>query len=268
MNKENLNFKDYLLKLGLKACDHIIVHSSFKSISSAFTESTPDEIIRVMQDIITPSGSLIFPTFTYCYKKSNESYEVFDSINSKSKVGLLSEIFRKNEGVIRTSSPTHAFAVWGIIKEDIKNDNSPDSPLGKGSVLEWLTKKGNTFILMLGTDFSSLSYGHYLEIAAEVPWYDYSPWEYLNVLPIGVSNLGEQKLMEIPGCSKSFVNFEKHLLQKKYIVKYSYNHLESYLISVQDLYTFGTKYFNEKYFDLLCPKGECKACDSRRLKFL
>ena len=64
------------------------------------------------------------------------------------------------------------------------------------------------YVLMLGTDFSSLTYGHYIEIQAKVPWFDFSPWDYLNVLPIGVSIKGEQKLKEIPGCAKSFVTLK------------------------------------------------------------
>ena len=216
MNNKHLTFEDYIKNLGLMTSNHVIVHSSFKKIKSTFPQITPDEIINNVKEIITPFGSIIFPAFTYCFKKSTGNYEIFDQANLKSKVGLLSEIFRSSQDVIRTSSPTHSFALWGKVTEEIKEDNAPNSPLGKGSVLDWLTKTENSFILMLGTDFSSLTYGHYLEIQAQVPWYNYSPWDHLNVLPIGVSITGEQKLKEIPGCAKSFANFEKYLLDEKF----------------------------------------------------
>jgi aminoglycoside 3-N-acetyltransferase len=174
-------------------------------MKSAFPKITPGEIIDTIKDLIRPSGSAIFPAFTYCFKKSSGDYEMFDRENSRSKVGLLSETFRLSKGVIRTSSPTHSFALWGRIKEDIDVNNSPDSLLGKVSMLEWLTNNPDSYALMLGTNFSALTYGHYLEVEAKVPWYNFSPWDYMGVLPIGISVKGEQKLKDIPGCAKSLL---------------------------------------------------------------
>ncbi len=268
MENNFLAFNLFLSELGLKASMNLIVHSSFKKFSNSFNGISPLNVIESLKQLVTSNGSIIFPVFTYCFKKSAGSYETFNPQNSKSKVGLLSETFRISDNVIRTSCPTHSFALWGRVVEEVKVNNSPESPLGEGSVLDWLTKNENSFILLLGTDFSSLTYGHYLEIQAKVPWYDYSPWDHLNVLPIGVSNLGEQKLNEIPGCSKSFVNFEKYLLDEKLIVKHSYNGLDSYFISVKSLYSDGMKYFKENFESLLCSKRTCPACDSRRMKFI
>jgi aminoglycoside 3-N-acetyltransferase len=268
VEKVNSEFKSFLFKLGLSESSHIIVHSSFKRINSAFPKLTPIQAIDSLKQIITTSGSIIFPTFTYCFKKTSGDYEIFDRVNSKSKVGLLSETFRQSESVIRTSSPTHSFSLWGKVTDYFDETNSPESPLGKGSVLDWLTYSQNSFVLMLGTDFSSLSYGHYLEVSARVPWFNYSPWDYLNVLPIGVSIEGEKILKEIPGCAKSFVNFESYLLDKKLINKYVYEGLSAYFISIKLLFDEGMRFFCEHYKKLLCVKDTCPACDSRRRKFL
>lgn len=261
-------FKDYLKNLGLSNNQHLIIHSSFKKIISAFNSITPNQVISELKKLVSDNGSIIFPAFTYCFKNSIGDYEVFDKANSKSKVGLLSETFRLSQDVIRTSSPTHSFALWGKITQDINKVNSPESPLGKESVLDWLTNNSDSFVLMLGTDFSSLSYGHYLEVVSKVPWYDYSPWDYMNVLPVGVSTEGELKLKEIPGCAKSFVNFERYLLRENLICQYHYGQLNSYFISIGLLYQEGLNYFKENYKELLCPAGKCPACDSRRRKFL
>ncbi len=263
-----MNFTDFIIFVGTKKNVHIIIHSSFKKIFSSFSPIKPEGVIQLLKDIVTKNGSIIFPTFTYCFKKSSGDYEVFDRLNSKSKVGLLSETFRLSEGIIRTSSPTHSFALWGNVTNYIDENNSPESPLGKGSVLDWLTHQPDSFVLMLGTDFSSLTYGHYLEVAAKVPWYDYSPWDYMNVLSIGVSVSGEQRLKEIPGCAKRFIKFEEHLLENNLIKTVEFNGLSSYLISIKLLYDEGIKYFSENYRKLLCPAGTCPACDSRRKKFL
>lgn len=268
MEKVNSEFRSFLIKLGLNESSHIIVHSSFNRINSAFPEIKPNEVINILKEIITSSGSIIFPTFTYCFKRSTGDYEIFDRTNSKSKVGLLSETFRLSEDVIRTSSPTHSFALWGEVTKEIDVHNSPQSPLGNGSILEWLTNKSDSYVLMLGTDFSSLTYGHYLEVKAKLPWYNFSPWDYMNVLPIGVSNEGEQNLKEVPGCAKSFVNFESYLLEKILINKYVDDGLSAYFISIKLLFDEGMKFFNKHYEKLLCPVNTCPACDSRRRKFL
>jgi len=263
-----MNFKQYLKNIGIKSGQSVIVHSSFRKIKSSFVSISPENVISNLNEIITENGSIIFPTFTYCFKKSSGDYEVFDRLNSKSKVGLLSETFRTCEGVIRTSSPTHSFALWGNVKSEMSETNSPESPLGEGSILDWLTKQPNSYVLMLGTDFSSLTFGHYLEIISKVPWFDFSPWDYMNVLPIGVSIDGEQKLKEIPGCAKSFVNFEKYLLEKELIKRYDYKSLSSYLIDIGMLLNEGIKYFSNHYEKLLCPASACLACNSRRERFL
>jgi aminoglycoside 3-N-acetyltransferase len=263
-----MNFYDYLVKLGLQEGYNVIIHSSFKKILSAFPGITSNEVFTSLKKIVGLSGSIIFPAFTYCYKKSSGEYEIFNYSNSKSKVGFLSEEFRKEKDTVRTLSPTHSFALWGKVTSFISEFNFPESPLGKGSVLEWLTKQENSYVLMLGTDFSSLSYGHYLEIESKVPWYDFSPWDYLNVLPIGVSVDGIQKLKEIPGCSKNFIKFEMYLDDKKLITKLSKDLLQSSLIKITVLYDNGIKFFKENFESLLCSENTCPACDQRRKKFI
>jgi aminoglycoside N3'-acetyltransferase len=254
-------FFDSLFKV--RPC-HIMVHSSFKAIKQAFNEVTADDIISGLQKIITPSGSIIMPAFTYCWKKKDGSHQIFDRINSPGQVGYLAEEFRKSKGVIRTNSPTHSFSLWGKVTEYFDETNSPQSPLGKNSILEWLSETQDAFILMIGANFKSNTFCHYLELQAKVPWYDYSPWGYLGVENFGVSIDGEQKLKEIPGCSEGFINFENYLLDKNIISSVNYNNLKVYLIPIDIIFKHGINYFSNNYEKLLCVKGICKACDSRR----
>ncbi len=109
----------------------------------------------------------------------------FHREHSPSLVGAVSETFRRMPGVLRTAGPTHSFCLWGQAKE-IGADNSPDSPLGNGSVLEWISGRPDGYVCLIGVNFSALTFGHYLEHLAPVPWYDFSPWEHLRVEPIGV----------------------------------------------------------------------------------
>ena len=242
---------------------HILMHSAFRSFREQFPGITIEELIDAIQQIITPEGSLIMPAFTYCFKKSSGNYEIFDRIKKPSKVGAVSEVFRKQPEVLRTASPTHSFALWGVVKEKITETNAPESPLGKGSMPDWLTHKPHSYVVLLGTDFSSLSYGHYLEIMAPIPWADVSPWSHLGVEKIGVSTSGEQSLIEIPGCSKSFRSFEKYLLERGFIKPMMRGTLRSFLIPVSLLYREGLMYYRSFPEQLLCHPGTCRACDER-----
>lgn len=260
--------RNFLSELGVSKNQNIIVHSSFKKIKSAFPNATPQYVITAIQELIGSEGSLIMPSFTYCFKSRIGSYEIFDRLNMPSKVGALSEVFRTSKNVVRTSSPTHSFSMWGKITSQINYDNSPESPLGEGSVLDWLANNKNSYILMLGTNFDSLSFCHYFEVKAKVPWYDCFPWEYLGKEKIGVSIHGEQHLKEVPGCSKSFVNFESFLIDNKIISPRNKNELNSYFIPIDVLLESGLTYFRNSPEKLLCANGTCQACDFRRKKFL
>ncbi len=260
--------KDFLSKLGLSKNQNIIVHSAFKKIRSAFPGATPTILINTIEEMIGTNGSLIMPAFTYCFKSTDGRHEIFDRLNSPAKVGTVADIFRQSENVIRTSSPTHSFSLWGKINSEIAVDNSPDSPLGGGSVLDWIAKQDNSFVLLLGTNFDSLSFCHYLEVKAIVPWFDTFPWDHLGKPKIGISTQGEQPLKEVPGCSKSFINFESYLLESNYIKTFCKDELYVYFIPVPLLLEVGINYFSHNYERLLCKKGTCKPCDFRRDKHL
>ncbi len=260
--------KSFLQEIGLRQRQHVICHSSFRKIKAAFPGISVEDFIKEIQTILTKEGSLIIPAFTYCYKKSYGSSEIFNREKTKTILGAVPETFRKMPEVKRTSSPTHSFSIWGKVTEEIKKDNSPESPLGAGSPLEWLAKQENRFLLLVGVNFTSNSFCHYIETVTPVPWADYSPWEYMGVKKIGISEKGEQHLKELPGCSQSFKSFEEYLIQEKLIHPFIHNDLKSYFIPIKILLTEGIKYFKENPESLLCSKGNCKACDSRRSKFI
>jgi aminoglycoside 3-N-acetyltransferase len=252
-------------EIGLQSGHHILVHSSYRKIRSAFHLSIPD-FIQSLQNAVTENGSLIMPAFTYCFALTIGSGEVFDYGKSPAKTGAVSEYFRQMPCTIRTSSPTHSFSIWGEVTGHIPADNSPKSPLGKGSIPDWMADNPNTYILMMGTDFSSFTFGHYLETAAPVPWADVSPWDHLSVRKAGVSINGIQELAEIPGCSKSFGNLEKYLLGRGVIKKYLFNTCPVYYVPVSLLMTAGLEYFRNNDSELLCKDDECRPCCERRRK--
>jgi len=260
---KNNTLADVLNSIGLKAGMHVIVHSGFRALKSYIEDLQIEQLIDGLQNKLTKEGSLIMPAFSYNFRKSQGDYELFDRINTKSDTGAVAEVFRKTPGVIRTSAASHSFSLWGAVTDDIKSDNAPRSSLGRGSVLEWLTETENGFVLMLGTNFTSLSYIHYLETVVQVPWVDVSPWEHQNILKIGASLEGDQELHELPGCSKGFQSFEQHLLDHQKIEPVIHGNLKSYLIPIKTLYNEGRDFLVRNPEASLCEAGKCKACDVR-----
>ncbi len=255
--------------LGISNGHSIIHHGSWRAIRQALGDELDlDEWFGALEERLGMDGSLVVPTFTYCFKRSQGDYEIFDPGRSQAKIGALADAFWRHPEVIRTASPTHSFAIWGAITRDISADNSPTSPLGRGSVLDWLAYQENSYILLAGVDFSSLSFGHYLEVLASVPWVDYSPWEYMHVLPIGASVHGDQPLCEIPGCAKGFLELQKEMEQQGLIQPILINSVNFFYIPIKCLLDFGIQFFRENAFRLLCPAETCVPCDARRRKFL
>lgn len=253
----------YLDDLGLESGMHVMMHAGFRAVKSVFHDAAIEDLLEALRNRLSGGGSLIMPAFTYCFKKTSGTYERFDRQRSPSKVGAVSEVFRQSAGIVRTASPTHSFSLWGAVQEEIGSDNAPESPLGEGSVLDWLTQKQGSYILMLGVGFRALSYAHYIEVMTPVPWADLSPWSFLNVEKTGVSTKGEQPLKEVPGCSKGFVTFETFLTAREIIKPIYREYLRSYVIPVDLLYRQGISYFSTYPERLLCPPGTCKACDVR-----
>jgi aminoglycoside N3'-acetyltransferase len=251
---------------GIKKNHHYLIHSSFKSIKDNTEYKVPQDFIFALMERMTPEGSIIMPTFTYNFVKKDKTHQIFEKFTSPSWTGYLTDFFRELPYVYRTSSPTHSFAVWGKVIEIIDNYDNPKSPLGKDSLMDWLANTPNTHIIMFGVDFRSLSFGHYLEVVAKVPWYNTFCWDYMNIEPKSEDIFGIYDLIEVPGCSQSFNNFENYLLENNIIEKKYYNNLLVYNLEVNTLLHHGMQYFNENYKNLLCLPNRCATCDERRKK--
>ena len=261
---ERQSFSHFLDELGILPGQSVMVHASYRAIRSAFPHLKPAEINQALRQHLSLKGSLIYPTFTYCFKRLDGSHEIFQRQTTPAKTGILAESFRQQKGVIRTASPTHSFALRGAVCEHISGDNAPSSPLGAHSVLEWLADQEQAQILLLGTDFGALSFGHYLEIINKLPWADTFPWSYMGVEPVGVSVAGEQALREVPGCSKSFKRFQDQVFADPSVASISVQDLEAHRIPVKILLDIGSAFFRDHPDQLLCHPGSCPACDSRR----
>lgn len=123
--------------LGVGKGDRLIVTSGFASLNS--DGYTPQDVIRLLQDLVGEQGTLMFPYYpplnsTEWAKKNM----VFDMNTTKSGMGILTNVFKAMPGVVMSMHPTKAVCVWGkdaeYYVEGHENSTTPfywDSPYGK-----------------------------------------------------------------------------------------------------------------------------------------
>lgn len=100
-----------------------------------------------------------------------------DVRRSPSRMGLLSEVFRRGKGVRRSLSPTHPVLAWGARAEEfLAGHERCLVPFGVGSPFDKLLR-WNGKILTLDAPFSTVTFTHFLEdrISGKLPFSFYDP---------------------------------------------------------------------------------------------
>ena len=148
-----------LSALGVEQCDTLFVHSSlnFGVPNPALKKS---ELLKELLECIKAMGvrNIIMPTFTFsfCNKRS------FDIQRSASKMGVLNEYFRKQDGVIRSIDPLMSVAFYGKDTDLVRNIGHHSC--GACSVYDNLRHSNGVYFLMFGPLIGEcLTYMHYLE---------------------------------------------------------------------------------------------------------
>ncbi len=160
-----IDLTNHLCQAGLKQGDTVLVHSSLRSVG--WILGGIRELINAFKDVIGEQGTLVMPTFTFSLKVWNQP--VFDARYTPSRVGLLTEVFRRTSGVERTNHPTHSVAAYGRYASDIVSGPLEYSPLGIGSPLDTVRKLDGK-ILLMGVGQSRNSTVHLAESLAQSPY--------------------------------------------------------------------------------------------------
>lgn len=153
-----------LSALGIDRKGTLLVHSSMKSIGEV--DGGADTVLDALCEYMG-EGLLVLPTHTWSYINSeNPKFYVKDSTVC---VGILPELFRKREGVLRSLHPTHSVAACGKDAEEIIKDNELwDTPCARQS--PWgklLDRKAQ--IMLLGVDLRRNTFMHGVEEWTGVP---------------------------------------------------------------------------------------------------
>ena len=235
----------------------LIVHASFKACAAAGL--TPETVIRAMLDRLGPEGTLMMPTFSYCYLHHPRG-KVYDPASTPSVLnGILSETFRQMPGVLRSNNPTYSVAVCGKYAEKLTSGSQDNAGLGHGSSYENALKLGAKILLLnVGNNRNSML--HYAEIASCVPCNDIPFRESWGRNAITIH--GEMKLNgEYPACSEEFSKFDEHFVQEGFAEKLGEN---SFLIDAPAMVDHICKAIRKQPDVMLCHDPDCEPCVLRR----
>jgi aminoglycoside 3-N-acetyltransferase len=177
--------------LGIQTGDTVCLHSSFQA-QSGF-RGTPSELVEVFLQAIGPAGNLLMVSLPYL--STTRDYlarnVLFDVRRTPSMMGLVSEVFRRRPGVLRSLHPTHPVLAAGPKSGWIVEGHEgsllpcgPDTPFGKFAAL------GGKAVFLDARFSESFTFFHYLEdmvnFSQDFPLYADEPVEIPVVDHLGV----------------------------------------------------------------------------------
>ena len=151
--------------------NYFMVHSAFDSFLGF--RGGPVDIIRTLQEVIGVEGTLTMPTIPF--RGTAVEYAlgdpVFDARQTASRMGLITELFRRSAGVVRSGHPTHSVAAWGHRADAmITGHEQAETPCGRetpyGRLLEHDGK-----ILLAGVPANTMTFCYFVaeELAPRLP---------------------------------------------------------------------------------------------------
>lgn len=143
-------------RLGLKAGDIVLVHSSYKSLGGV--QGGPQTVIDALLEVLTPEGTLIMPTFNFNFNKG----EPWDVLKTPSHMGAITELVRTNPESRRVFHPFYSFAIMGKLKDELTRVRYKDS-YGVDSIFMQL-RNLDAKIMIIGLSYThSMTFFHHIE---------------------------------------------------------------------------------------------------------
>ncbi len=186
----------FLARIGVRRGDTLMVHSSWRPLNGF--DGSVAQFGGALREAVGPEGLVVMPSLTYHNLSSAQflaSGKPMDVRRSPSAMGLLSEVFRRGKGVVRSLSPTHPLLAWGQDAAAFVADHEhTDRPFGPASPFARLLQR-DAMILCVDAGFASITFTHFVEDhlsdTLPVPLYEPEPMT-------GVVIDADQTRLEVP----------------------------------------------------------------------
>lgn len=163
---------DALRKLGIAPGDVLMVHSAFDKLLGF--EGGPADVVRVLEEIVGNEGTLLMPTLPF--RSTAVEYALgdplFDAQRTVSQMGLITEVFRRAPGVVRSLHPTHSVAAWGRRAAAlVAGHEQADTPCGQHTPYGRLLEDDGK-ILLAGVPANTMTFAYFVaeEVEPRLPF--------------------------------------------------------------------------------------------------
>lgn len=155
------DLKRALLQVGIVPGDVLMVHSAFDKFLGF--EGGPVDVVWALQEAVGADGALMMPTIPF--QGTAVAYAlgdpVFDVRHTVSRMGLISDLFRRCTGVVRSIHPTHSVAVWGKRADEIiAGHERSNTPCGRLTPYARLLDHDGK-ILLMGVSASTMTFCYF-----------------------------------------------------------------------------------------------------------
>jgi aminoglycoside 3-N-acetyltransferase len=156
-----------VISLGIETGDIVLAHIAYNQFLG-FT-GQPSDVLGSLRSAVSQSGTLLMPSmpFTGSALEYVQSGPMFDVRRTPSQMGLVTELFRRSPGTIRSLHPTHPVLANGPRASELIRDHPlAKTPCGRHSPFAKLVEK-DAKIALLGTGIGAMTFYHHLEEVLE-----------------------------------------------------------------------------------------------------
>ena len=159
---------DAFKEVGIESGDIVFTHVSLGRLgwntAGRDIETTCRELLRAFRAVLTNTGTLLVPTYSYSIGKG----ELFDVEETPSTTGPFSEFVRKQPDTFRSRDPMLSVVGLGSTAMELIRD-LPHTSYGKGSIYERIRKRGAK-LCMVGLGLYWATFRHHIEEMSKVPF--------------------------------------------------------------------------------------------------
>lgn len=156
-----------LRALGIAEGDVVFAHIAYDEFTG-FT-GRPTDVISSLREAISISGTLLMASMPFGGTAVDyvQSGKMFDVRGTPSRMGLVTEMFRRAPGTLRSLHPTHPVLANGPAAKDLISEHQiASTPCGAHSPFAKLLNV-NAKIALLGTGIGALTFFHFIEELVE-----------------------------------------------------------------------------------------------------
>jgi len=180
--------------LGIRPGDTVMLHSAFNHLNGF--RGTPGEVADAFLEVLGESGNLMMvslPT-TGASHEYLSRISVFDVRKAPSRMGLVSEFFRRREGVRRSLHPSHPMLAYGPRADWILKGHAECLyPCGPGSPFDKAVELDGK-VVFFDTGLNKMTFFHWLEHRVQdhvdIPLYQDAPY----AIPV-IDQKGEERVV-------------------------------------------------------------------------